>query len=213
VRQRKGICRTRSQLLDRHEEHVGNGLRTQARRVLLHQIAPAYQQASGSQKQHILEEFVTATGYACKYAQWLLNHAEEVFAPPVVLRRRYGPEVEEVLVLVWKTLNRICAKRFIPFLPVILETLEEHGHVQRSRGTPQPASLDERGYRRSPLASPSLHPSPWPFDHQSGSLAQTADPDSHLREVGTRPNRAFWRSIWSPTVEGDCRVAASIRSR
>jgi len=192
---------------------VGNGLRTQARRVLLQQIAPAYHQASGSQKQKILEEFVQATGYVRKYALWLLNHVEEVFAQPTVLRRRYGPEVEEALVQAWKTLNRICAKRLIPFLPSIVETLEEHGHVQRSRGTPQPASLDERGYRRSPLASPSLHPSSWPFDHQSRPLAQRADPDSHLRKVGMRLNRAFWRSIWLPTVEGDCRVAASIRSR
>jgi hypothetical protein len=174
---------------------VGNGLRTQARRVLLGQIAPVSHQASGSQKQHILEEFVTATGYARKYAQWLLNHTEEIFTTPVVLRRRYGPEVEEALVLAWKTLNRICAKRLVPFLPDILETLEEHGHVQRSRGTPQPASLDERGYRRSPLASPSLHPSPWHFDHQSRSPAQTADPDPHLRKVGTRTNRVFWRSV------------------
>jgi site-specific recombinase XerD len=100
---------------------------------LLQQIAPVYHQASGSQKQHILEEFVTATGYARKYAQWLLNHTEEIFTTPVVLRRRYGPEVEEALVLIWKTLNRICAKRLVPFLPDILETLEEHGHVQLSK--------------------------------------------------------------------------------
>ena len=112
---------------------MGNGLRTQARRVLLQQVAPAYHQASRSQKQHILVEFVTTTGYARKYAQWLLNHAEEVFASPGVLRRRYGPEVEEALVLVWKTLNRICAKRLIPFLPDMLENLEEHGHVQLSK--------------------------------------------------------------------------------
>ena len=112
---------------------MGNGLRTQARRVLLRQVAPTYHCASGSQKQQILEEFVTATGYARKYAQWLLNHVEEVFAPPTVLRRRYGPEVEEALVLAWKTLNRICAKRLIPFLPDILETLEEEGHVQLSK--------------------------------------------------------------------------------
>jgi hypothetical protein len=111
---------------------VGNGLRTQARRVLLRQMAPAYQQAYASQKQQILEEFVSATGYARKYARWLLNHSEEVFAPSAALRRRYGPEVEEALVLVWKTLNRICAKRLIPFLPDILETLEEEGHVQLS---------------------------------------------------------------------------------
>ena len=111
---------------------MGKGLRAQARRILLQQMAPAYHQTSGSHKQHILEEFVQATGYARKYAQWLLNHSEEVFAEPVVFRRRYGPEVEEALVLAWKTLNRICAKRLIPFLPVILETLEEHGHVQLS---------------------------------------------------------------------------------
>jgi site-specific recombinase XerD len=109
---------------------VGNGLRTQARRVLLQQVAPAYHRALGSQKQQILGEFVTATGYVRKYAQWLLNHTEEVFAPPTVLRRRYGPEVEEALVLAWKTLNRICSKRFIPFLPSIVETLEADGHLE-----------------------------------------------------------------------------------
>jgi hypothetical protein len=109
---------------------VGNGLRMQARRVLLQQVAPAYHRALGSQKQQILEEFVAATGYVRKYAQWLLNHSEEVFAPPAVVRRRYGPEVEEALVLAWKTLNRICTKRLIPFLPNIVETLEEEGHLE-----------------------------------------------------------------------------------
>jgi hypothetical protein len=43
-----------------------NGLRTQARRVLLGQVAPAYHTASGSHKQQLLEDFVTATGYARK---------------------------------------------------------------------------------------------------------------------------------------------------
>jgi site-specific recombinase XerD len=99
---------------------------------LLGQVAPAYHTASGSHKQQLLEDFVTATGYARKYALWLLNHAEEVFQTPTGLRRRYGPEVEQALVLAWKTLNRICAKRLIPFLPRIVETLEQHGHLQLS---------------------------------------------------------------------------------
>jgi hypothetical protein len=51
----------------------------------------------------------------------LLNHTEEVFAPPTALGRRYGPGVEQALMLAWKTLNRICAKRLIPFLPVWLK--------------------------------------------------------------------------------------------
>ena len=111
---------------------MGNGLRAQARRVLLQQVAPAYRRALGPQKQQILGEFVTATGYARKYAQWLLNHSEEVLAPPTALLRRYGPEVEEALVLIWKTLNRICSKRLIPFLPSIVATLEEHLQAHRT---------------------------------------------------------------------------------
>ncbi|HEX4204111.1 MAG TPA: tyrosine-type recombinase/integrase, partial [Ktedonobacteraceae bacterium] len=35
--------------------------------------------------------------------------------------------------LAWKTLNRIGTKRLIPFLPDLLETLEEQGHVQLSQ--------------------------------------------------------------------------------
>ncbi|MBO0793436.1 MAG: hypothetical protein J2P36_21135 [Ktedonobacteraceae bacterium] len=114
---------------------MGNGWRTQARRVLLQQVAPAYHQTSGPQKQQILEEFVTTTGYAHKYAQWLLNHVEEVFVPPIALHRRYGPEVEEALVLAWKTLNQIGAKRLIPFLPDLLATLEGMGMCLFGRNT------------------------------------------------------------------------------
>jgi hypothetical protein len=54
---------------------------------MLQQVAPAYQRALGSQKQQILEAFVTATGYVRKYARWLLNHSEEVFAPPTLWAR------------------------------------------------------------------------------------------------------------------------------
>lgn len=59
-----------------------------------------------------------------------MTHVEEVCAPPAALRRRYGPEVEEALVLAWKTLNRICTKCLIPFLPSIVATLEEDGHLE-----------------------------------------------------------------------------------
>lgn len=106
-----------------------NELGMQAKRVLLQHVAPVYQRALKPQKQEILAQFVTATGYVRKYAQWLLNHTEEVFASSAVLHRRYGPEVEEALVLAWKTLNRICTKRLIPFLPSIIETLEKSGHL------------------------------------------------------------------------------------
>ena len=97
--------------------------------MVLQQVAPAYQQVSGSQKQTILDEFVTITGYAL----WLPNHAEEVLTPPTALRRRYGQEVEEALVLIWKTRNRICAKRLIPFLPDLFSQSEENGQIRLSQ--------------------------------------------------------------------------------
>ena len=77
------------------------------------------------------DAFTATTGYNRKYAMWLLNHAEEVQHTPQRSRlRRYGPEVQHALFLVWHAANRICAKRLIPFLPTLLEALERHEHMQ-----------------------------------------------------------------------------------
>ena len=51
--------------------------------------------------QHIMEECVTAIGYARTYANWLLNRREEIFTTPVVLRRWYGPEVFSAVLISW----------------------------------------------------------------------------------------------------------------
>jgi hypothetical protein len=104
-----------------------------AKRELLVQIAPRYREASSALKEVILDEFVAATGYARKYAIRLLNHpvdlklAIERPRPP-----RYGLEVQQALHLTWTTANHICAKRLVPFLPTLVESLERHGHLQLS---------------------------------------------------------------------------------
>ena len=105
----------------------------QARRALLQQAVPQYREASPSQKKTLLGAFVAATGYHRTYARWLLNHAEEVKQTIQRPRpRQYGPEVQHALFLVWHAANRICAKRLIPFLPVLVESLERHEHLQIS---------------------------------------------------------------------------------
>src|SRR2546421_8906280 len=105
----------------------------QARRALLQQTVPQYREAFPSQKRTLLDAFVAATGYHRTYARWLLNHAEEV---QQTLQRprppQYGPEVQHALFLVWHAANRICAKRLIPFLPILIESLERHEHLQIS---------------------------------------------------------------------------------
>jgi hypothetical protein len=94
---------------------VGKSLSYQARREVLQQVAPQYREASSSQKRTLLDAFVATTGYHRTYARSLLNHAEEV---------------QHALFLAWHAANRICAKRFIPFLPTLLEALERHEHLQ-----------------------------------------------------------------------------------
>src|SRR5713226_3730873 len=93
-------------------------------------LAPQYRQASPSQKRTLLEAFIATTGYVRKYARWLLNHAEGVQQTHGRSHlRRYGPDVQHALFLVWNAANRICAKRLIPFLPTLLEALERHEHL------------------------------------------------------------------------------------
>ena len=116
----------------REETYVEKGWRTPARRALLQRAASQYQRATGSDKQRILAQFLTATGYVRKYAVWVLNHAEEVLQAADAPRQRYGSEVQGALVLAWETLNRICAKRLIPFLLDIIASLEQCGHLQLS---------------------------------------------------------------------------------
>jgi hypothetical protein len=101
-----------------------------SKQELLQQIAPRYQEATETQKVAILNEFVAATGYARKYAIRVLNHPG---VPHVEIERarahQYGPEVQEALHLAWLAANRICAKRLVPFLPALVESLERHGHL------------------------------------------------------------------------------------
>ena len=104
-----------------------------SKRELLLQIAPRYREACPALKTVILDEFVAATGYARKYAIRLLHHP---VAPKLTIERprppHYGPEVQQALHLAWTAANHICAKRLIPFLPTLVESLERHGHLQLS---------------------------------------------------------------------------------
>jgi hypothetical protein len=115
---------------DMTEDPVKSPLSYQARRELVERMAPQYRAASRSQKMLLLDTFVAMTGYVRKYATWLLNHPE-ASRPRIrpVRPVHYGPEVQQALYLAWKATNQICAKRLIPFLPTLIETLERHGHL------------------------------------------------------------------------------------
>ena len=65
-----------------HQQHnknttegpVKSPLSFKARRELVERMAPAYREASRTQKMLLLDTFIALTGYVRTYAMWLLNH-------------------------------------------------------------------------------------------------------------------------------------------
>lgn len=104
-----------------------------ARREVLAQIAPRYQQATDAQKTLLLDQIVKLTGYARKYAIQLLNHVPE--SATHILRPRpplYGSVVQEALFLAGRTIQYPCAQRPVPSLPSLIPLLERDRHLRLS---------------------------------------------------------------------------------
>lgn len=119
-----------------------------SRKELLEVLRPLYSKVSWKEKQSVLDSFVAATGYNRKHAIVLLNRVNKSQAEPWKRVRKYDPEVAEALIKIWKASNRICSKRLVPFLPIMIETLERFGHLEVSSETREkllsisPASAD-----------------------------------------------------------------------
>ena len=45
-------------------------------------------------------------------------------------RRIYDDAVREALIVIWEASDRICGKRLRPLVPVLVEAMERHGHLQ-----------------------------------------------------------------------------------
>ncbi len=109
-----------------------------ARRELALRTAVRYKNAARPEKKRILDEFLESTGFHRKHATRLLNEILKGDRPRQERRGRprlYGPAVQDALIAAWRTMNYICGKRLVPFLPELLPTLERHGHLVLSDRT------------------------------------------------------------------------------
>ncbi len=101
---------------------------------LLAVTAPRYQKATKNEKQQILDEFIKVTGYHRKYAITLLRQWRFKESSTSKKRRNrakiYGEAVQEALIVIWKAANCICSKRLMPCIPMYIDALERHGHLQ-----------------------------------------------------------------------------------
>jgi hypothetical protein len=102
-----------------------------SRRELTGAVAPRYRASTGSDKREILDEFSKVTGFHRKYAIRVLNRQVSEVAASGNRRGRsriYDQAVQEALVVVWEAADRICAKRLKQILPVMVSSMERHGH-------------------------------------------------------------------------------------
>ena len=94
-------------------------------------VVERYRGARLAEKTRILDEFVAVTGFHRKHAMRLLRQgpagARSGSRPE---RRIYDEAVREALIVVWEASDRVCGKRLRPLLPVLVEAMERHGHLQ-----------------------------------------------------------------------------------
>ena len=106
---------------------------------LLEVIRPRYLKASKLEKQKILDEFTSATGYHRKHAIRVLKNKVQVHnrlkGKTKTYRRVYRGEVVQVLEQIWEIYGRICSKRLQPFLPEVIRVLERCQEIELSKDT------------------------------------------------------------------------------
>ena len=102
-----------------------------AREELVHAVAERYQTSSKEDKTRILDEFVRLTGYHRKHAVRVLGGRVPAEKRSAGSRPRiYDEAVRQALVVLWEASDRICGKRLRALLPLLIDALERHGHLQ-----------------------------------------------------------------------------------
>ena len=89
----------------------------------------AYRAAGRWERRQLLDEFTRVTGYHRKHALRVL-HRPFVPRPPRPRKRIYDEAVRQALALLWEAADRICGKRLKALLPVLIESMERHGHLR-----------------------------------------------------------------------------------
>lgn len=99
------------------------------RNELLTVLVERYRRSERDEKQRILDEFVAVSGYHRKHAARLLRSAAPLKAQPSNRHRIYGEGVRAALIVLWEASDRVCGKRLRPLIPLLLEAMERHGHL------------------------------------------------------------------------------------
>lgn len=106
---------------------------------LLEVVRPRYLKARKVEKQKILDELTSATGYHRKHAIRVLKNQVQVQnhlkGKPKTYPSLYRGEVVQGLEQIWEIYGQICSKRLQPFLPEAIRVLERCQEINLSKDT------------------------------------------------------------------------------
>ena len=94
-------------------------------------LAGRYASSDRRERGRILDEFTAVSGLHRKHAMRLLRAGHPGRGSgPRPGRCLYNEAVREALIVIWEASDRICGKRLRPLVPVLVEAMERHGHLQ-----------------------------------------------------------------------------------
>lgn len=100
------------------------------REELLEVVRARYGKSTREEKGRILDEFVKITGYHRKHVlRLVLAQADVADRRRRVVRKVYDEAVRQALIVMWEAADRICGKRLKAALPILVESMERHGHL------------------------------------------------------------------------------------
>ncbi len=99
------------------------------RRELVEAVGERYCAADRAGKSRILDEFVAVTGLHRKHAMRILRQTPPPRSTVRPERRIYTEAVQAALIMLWEASDRLCGKRLRPLIPILIESMETHGHL------------------------------------------------------------------------------------
>jgi hypothetical protein len=94
-------------------------------------LAGRYAASNRMERGRILDEFAALSGLHRKHAMRLLHAGQPGRRSGRRPERRlYNEAVREALIVIWEASDRVCGKRLRPLVPILVEAMERHGHLQ-----------------------------------------------------------------------------------
>jgi hypothetical protein len=99
------------------------------RKELIEALRARYRSAAFGDRIKVLDEFVAVTGYHRKHAIRLLREEVSTAKAACARNRLYDEAVRQALMVLWEAADRVCGKRLKALIPVLVDAMERHGHL------------------------------------------------------------------------------------